>query len=610
VGHRAPGARDGKAAQAKKVVSHTASSPRGEPSCQIVQRALEDARVSLERRRENHDRTIKDIGEAGKNVKVTRDPVYNPGCLALTRQQRCVVWPDKFRTDIGARYDGTSNPSSFSAFSTGVADIKMKEKLSVNDELTSVIRLFEIANRCAKAKEGRLFVHNLPEALPPKPKSKDPKRKEAPALTAEPDHKQCCGDRSERDKGGRRRYCILHKRDTHNTNDYWVVRKFHEENGVTKRRGSSHSYGKGGSRGDRRDVDRDNGPRRDGLSCADPEPLPLPPPVNDHREENQGGYQEPRGFAACLLGGAQAPLSNHHFKQLSREIAAAQPNINSHRLKWSTSKIGFDEEDHPISTKAVGTIPLLCTPTINNIAINPTLINGGAGLNFISIEVFEKMQVPYHRLMPTRPFFRVTEGSTMPIGQVCLPVTFGTRDNYRIESLDFDVAYIALPYNTILGYPALARFMAAMHHGFNVLKIPGANGTITVRCNEKDALRSVENVYREAATMFPTDEVLLEHSGDLTRKKQLMSEERAAANKASLEPLLPGLLGKKFAASTSTMPSKDLVHPMLDMSIGEAAVLSGRRPQFTQECSATKKIPLQARGCENFITIRAGLSPK
>jgi hypothetical protein len=143
-------------------------------------------------------------------------------------------------------------------------------------------------------------------------------------------------------------------------------------------------------------------------------------------------------------------------------------------MKWSTSKIGFDEEDHPTSTKAVGTIPLLCTPTINNIAVNRTLIDGGAGLNIISIEVFEKMQVPYHRLMPTRPFFGVTEGSTTPIGQVRLPVTFGTRDNYRTESLDFDVAYIALSYNAILGYPALARFMAATHHGFNVLKIPGA----------------------------------------------------------------------------------------------------------------------------------------
>jgi hypothetical protein len=499
VGHHAPGAGIGKAAQAKKGVSRAASLPHGEPSYQIVQRAPEDARVSLERHRENHDRAIDDIGEADKNVKVTGDPVYNPGCLALTRQQHFVVWPDKFKPDIGARYDGTSNPVEFlqlyivtvqaargdqramanwfpmalkdalqtwlmnllhesvtswkdlcrqfvaifmptyerpatkndlkavhqykgemlrqyiqrfsqmrnkipkisneeviSAFSTGISDIKMREKLSMNDKLTSVVRLFEIADRCAKAEEGRLFVHNLPEELPPKPKSKDPKRKEAAALAVEPDHKQRRRDHSERDKGLRRRYCILHKKDTHNTDDCWVVQKFHEENGVTKHRGSSHSYGKGGSQGDRRDDDRDEGRHRDGLSHADPEPLPLPPPTNDHREENQGGYQEPRGFAACLLGGAQAPLSNRHFKQLSREIAVAQPSVNSHRLKLSTSKIGFDEEDHPLSTKFVGTIPLLCTPTINNIAINRNLIDGGAGLNIISIEVFEKMQVPYH----------------------------------------------------------------------------------------------------------------------------------------------------------------------------------------------------------------------
>jgi hypothetical protein len=84
-GRRAPGTGDGKAAKAKKVASRAASSPHREPSCQIVQRAPEDARVSLERRRKNHDRAIDDIGEAGKNVKTPGDPIYNPGCLALTR---------------------------------------------------------------------------------------------------------------------------------------------------------------------------------------------------------------------------------------------------------------------------------------------------------------------------------------------------------------------------------------------------------------------------------------------------------------------------------------------------------------------------------------------
>jgi hypothetical protein len=57
-----------------------------------------------------------------------------------------------------------------------------------------------------------------------------------------------------------------------------------------------------------------------------------------------------RGFAACLLGGAQAQLSNFHFKQLSREIAVAQPSTNNPRLKWSSNKLTFDKEDHPIST--------------------------------------------------------------------------------------------------------------------------------------------------------------------------------------------------------------------------------------------------------------------
>jgi hypothetical protein len=112
-GHRTPGAGDGRADKAKKVVSRTASLPRGEPSCQIVQRALEDARVSLEHRRENHDHAIDDIGKAGKNVRTPREPIYNPGCLTLTRQQCYVVWPDKFKPDIATRYDGTTNPIEF-----------------------------------------------------------------------------------------------------------------------------------------------------------------------------------------------------------------------------------------------------------------------------------------------------------------------------------------------------------------------------------------------------------------------------------------------------------------------------------------------------------------
>ena len=240
---------------------------------------------------------------------------------------------------------------------------------------------------------------------------------------------------------------------------------------------------------------------------------------------------------ACILGGAQAPPSKRHFKQFSREVNAALPGPEVSRpLKWSQYPISFDSADHPKSTKAVGTIPLLCTPTINNVAVTKTLIDGGAGLNVLSVDTFEVLQVPYERLMPTRPFSGVTDGSTLPLGQVRLPVTFGTYKNYRTELIDFDVAHIGLPYNAILGYPALAKFMAVTHHAYNTVKLPGCSGTITIRCDEKDALRTLEHAYKAAATAYPADEDDVGPAEAApTKKKQLFSQARAETKKVSLD---------------------------------------------------------------------------
>ena len=97
----------------------------------------------------------------------------------------------------------------------------------------------------------------------------------------------------------------------------------------------------------------------------------------------------------------------------------------------------------------------------------------------------------------------MTDGSTTPIGQVRLPVTFRERKNYRTELIDFDVAHIRLPYNAILGYPALAKFMAVTHHGYNVLKMPGSGGIIMVPCEERDAVCSLERAFQAAAIDDP-----------------------------------------------------------------------------------------------------------
>ena len=92
------------------------------------------------------------------------------------------------------------------------------------------------------------------------------------------------------------------------------------------------------------------------------------------------------------------------------------------------------------------------------------------------------------------------------IRQVCLPVTFGQRNNYRTELINFDVAHIRLPYNAILGYPALAKFIAVTHHGYNVLKMRGSGGIITVPYEEKDAVCSIERAFQTEALENPEDE--------------------------------------------------------------------------------------------------------
>ena len=100
----------------------------------------------------------------------------------------------------------------------------------------------------------------------------------------------------------------------------------------------------------------------------------------------------------------------------------------------------------------------------------------------------------------------MTDGSTTPIGQIRLPVTFGQRDNYCTELIDFDVTHIRLPYNAILGYPAVAKFMAATHHGYNVVKMTGSGGIITVACDKKDAVCSLERAFQAAAIEDPNSE--------------------------------------------------------------------------------------------------------
>ncbi|KAI5005872.1 hypothetical protein ZWY2020_033115 [Hordeum vulgare] len=253
------------------------------------------------------------------------------------------------------------------AFTNGINELKMCEKLVVNDTVSMAMELFNLADKCAKAGEGHLFASNNPDDAPEdtKAKAKEAKRKGPTMLGVEPEQNR--GRERSMPKKKRHPYCIYHDTQSHETEDCLELKVLSEDRFVRRLehndRGAAHGGGRGGGRWDAR-----NG--------------------NSRRE----WYDQP--------------------------------------------------SDNANADQAV---------------------------------------------------LGVTSSSTVPLGQVCLPVTFGTCDNYHTKHIDFDVAHIGLPYNAIPGYPMLAKFIAASHHDYNILKMLSCSSIITITCKEKEKDSSLEH---------------------------------------------------------------------------------------------------------------------
>jgi hypothetical protein len=67
-----------------------------------------------------------------------------------------------------------------------------------------------------------------------------------------------------------------------------------------------------------------------------------------------------------------------------------------------------------------------------------------------------------------------------PIGRVCLPVTFGTKENFLMEYLTLEVTEFRSSYHAILSRPMLAKFMAIPHHTYLIMKMPAPNGILSI----------------------------------------------------------------------------------------------------------------------------------
>nr|CAE03541.2 OSJNBa0060D06.7 [Oryza sativa Japonica Group]CAE04515.1 OSJNBb0059K02.25 [Oryza sativa Japonica Group] len=239
--------------------------------------------------------------------------------------------------------------------------------------------------------------------------------------------------------------------------------------------------------------------RREGKSAAVPsgkrrsEARQKAPAVDIDDGDDDLGFQEPGATIATVDGGACAHVSRRSFKAMRRELLAAAPTHEAtRRARWSEVALTFDQTDHPPCVARGGQIAMVVSPTICNVKLGRVLIDGGAALNILSPAAFDAIKAPGMVLQPSQPIIGVTPGHTWPLGHIDLPVTFGGSANFRTERVNFDVADLSLPYNAVLGRPALVKFMAAVHYAYLQMKMPGPGGPISVRGDLKVALACME----------------------------------------------------------------------------------------------------------------------
>src|SRR6266498_3642791 len=81
-------------------------------------------------------------------------------------------------------------------------------------------------------------------------------------------------------------------------------------------------------------------------------------------------FQDADQTIACLHGGASTCSSRRGLKHFRREVCVATPALEACQpLKWSEVPITFSRVDHPESTKGVGRLPIIVTPTRRNVKV-------------------------------------------------------------------------------------------------------------------------------------------------------------------------------------------------------------------------------------------------
>jgi hypothetical protein len=212
------------------------------------------------------------------------------------------------------------------------------------------------------------------------------------------------------------------------------------------------------------------------------------PPAGDGKgqDNNKKGGDKEEEFPevhGCFMiyGGQVANASARHRKQERREVCSVKVAAPIY-LDWSNKPITFDQGDHPDCVPSPGRYPLVVDPVIGNARLTKVLMDGGSSLNIIYAETLGLLEIDLSTIQAgAAPFHGIVPGKrVLSLGQLDLPVCFGTPSNFRRETLTFEVVRFRGTYHAVLGRQCYAKFMAVPNYTYLKLKMSGPNGVITV----------------------------------------------------------------------------------------------------------------------------------
>jgi hypothetical protein len=236
--------------------------------------------------------------------------------------------------------------------------------------------------------------------------------------------------------------------------------------------------------------------------------------AKDGEAKKDDGDGDAGGFPAVenvflIFEGPTVDMSNSQRKRKRHDVLAAKkalPPSSTGRGTPSPSAM----KDHPNCIPNPGQYPLVVDPVIGNARFSKVLMDGGSSLNILYAHTLQLMGIGLDKLWPsTTPFHGVAPGKRVqPLGQIDLPVWFGTLDNFRKETLTFRVVGFRGTYHAILGRPCYAKFMEVPNYTYLKMKMSGPKRVITVGSSIEHAFDcDVECV--EHAEALALDEALV-----------------------------------------------------------------------------------------------------